>query len=244
MPVFHFIIGSNDEGALRVKHTYTMMIDLTGRRCLVVGGGPVAERKTRSLLSSQARVTVVSPTATLYLQQLARKQRITWWQRPYRSEDGEGCFLVIGATDQAAVNRAVYEDAIARQQWVNVVDQPELCNFTVPAVVQRGQLTIAVSTQGASPLLAKRVRQDLEKQYGEEYSLYVDLLAKARAYMLREVSDRSRRAAFLRQLLQEDWLLTICRQQPEDAEFYLEKWMQEQIGGTIHERDYRRVAPK
>lgn len=226
-----------------MKHTYTMMIDLTERHCLVVGGGPVAERKTRSLLMSQAQITLVSPKATPYLEQLAHQKKIEWRKRPYRRGDGEGCFLIIGATNQRGINRAIYEDAMRRQQWVNIVDQPELCNFTVPAVVRRGQLSIAISTQGASPLLAKKVRQDLEQQYGEEYSLYVDLLARARTYILQHVPDRRRRAELLHQLLHEDWL-ELCRHKPEQVQHELDEWFQEQLGGTKHERDYRWLASK
>ncbi|SHE48164.1 precorrin-2 dehydrogenase / sirohydrochlorin ferrochelatase [Seinonella peptonophila] len=209
---------------------YPMMISLTDRNCLVVGGGRVAERKVHSLIESGARVKIVSPTITESLKQQVKKGNLQWEQRLYHSNDGQDAFLVIAATDWPHVNKTVYEDAIKRNQWINVVDQPELCNFTVPSVMRQGKLTIAISTQGASPMFSKRIRQDLEQQYGDEFSLYIDLLGEARKKVQQRITDRKERQRLLQELMSDDWL-DLCRYYPTKVMDYFQAWLQEQIEG-------------
>lgn len=145
---------------------YPAFLDLQGTPCVVVGGGGVAWRKAKSLLACGARVTVVSPEVVHPLAALARRGRITWCRRRFRGSDLNRAFLVIAATDDQGVNRAVSARARARRRLVNVVDQPALCTFILPSVMSRGALTMAISTGGASPALSKWLRRDLAARYG------------------------------------------------------------------------------
>ncbi len=158
-------------------------ITLTGletKLCIVVGGGAVAERKVESLLAAGARVRVIAPAATDALTTLARDGKIEWLPCVYRDGDLEGAFLVVAATDDAEVNHAVARQATTRGLLVNVVDDPAWCNFTAPAVVRRGDLTIAISTGGDAPALAGHLRAELEWQFGDEWSAYIEWLARLR----------------------------------------------------------------
>jgi len=149
---------------------HAVFLKLAGRPVVVIGGGPVAERKVRALLESKASVTVVSPDVTPGLRDLAGAGGVRWEPRPYRPGDLDGARLVYAATDEPAVNAAVRVDANRAGIWVNVADEPEACDFLAPAVVRRGDLTIAVSTNGASPALARRIREQLEAEFGPEYA--------------------------------------------------------------------------
>jgi len=149
---------------------HAVFLKLAGRPVVVIGGGPVAERKVRALLESQASVTVVSPDVTPGIRDLAGARGVRWEPRPYRPGDLDGARLVYAATDEPAVNAAVRVDANRAGIWVNVADEPEACDFFAPAVVRRGDLTIAVSTNGASPALARRIREQLEAEFGPEYA--------------------------------------------------------------------------
>ncbi len=163
---------------------YPIMVDLRGRRVLVVGGGSVAYRKVRVLLDDSAEVVVVAPELTPELARLVEAAGLDWRARSFEPGDLEGCFLAVAATDDEAVNRAVFEAAEARRMLCNVVDQPELCSFIVPAVVRRGGLILAVSTTGASPLLARKIKERLADEYDEAWADYVDLLARVRRLVL------------------------------------------------------------
>lgn len=167
---------------------YPILMDLEGRRVLVVGGGRVAERKVRSLLEFGACVDVVSRALSPALEDLQGEGRVRWAAREFQEAQLEGMTLVVAATDDSETNRGV--SASARKQGipVNAVDQPEDCTFIVPAVVRRGDLVLAVSTSGRSPALAKRIREDLQAQYGPEYSAFLNLMRWVR----RNVLERGR----------------------------------------------------
>ena len=144
---------------------------------MVVGGGDVGLEKVDGLLACEAEVTLVAPHAREELAEYAREGSITWLQREYRGEaDLEGALLVIAATNQTPVNIAVFEDAERRSMLVNVVDVPPLCSFILPAIVRTGPLAIAISTAGASPALAKRMKREIKQQYGEPYARLAMLL--------------------------------------------------------------------
>jgi precorrin-2 dehydrogenase / sirohydrochlorin ferrochelatase len=211
-----------------MRQTYTMMIDLTERHCLVVGGGAVAERKVKSLLESGADVTVVSPTVTPQLQDWALNGRIKWISRLYRSEDGENCFIVIAATNDPKVNEQIGYDALKRQQWVNVVDKPELGNFTVPATLHRGRLSIAISTSGVSPSLARKIRQDLQAFYGDEYALLLELLAEMRLLIQEKVADPQKRVHMMREFVSDRWVRA-CRDTPDQVRRQMLEWIEQQL---------------
>ena len=159
---------------------YPVNLILTGRRCLVVGGGSVAERKTESLLAANADVTVISPDLTAKLSSWAEQGRIRHVERQYRSGDAAGYRLVLCATDCAAVNELAAREARQSGALVNVADTPELCDFTLPARLQRGSLSVAVSTGGQSPALARELRNELAKHLGPEYAEYLEIAGRLR----------------------------------------------------------------
>jgi len=168
---------------------YPINLDIRNRNCLVVGGGAVATRKVKTLVRCGARVTVVSPEATGGLAALANTGAITLIRRPYASTDLDGMFLVIGATDDNALNRKIYEDAENGSRLCNIADQPDLCNFILPAIVHRGDLILAISTSGTSPAFAKKLRKELEKTYGSEYALFLHLMGAIRKKLLSQAHD-------------------------------------------------------
>ena len=173
---------------------YPIFLDLADRACLVVGGGPVAERKVESLLAVGAHVTVVSPTVTARLAAWAAAGRIAHRARAYRVGDLAGARIAFAATDDAAVTEAVAADARARGVWVNAADEPARCDFILPSVIRRGRLTVAVSSGGASPVAARAIREELEGYLTERHAALVDLAADARADLrARAVSASPRR---------------------------------------------------
>ncbi len=165
---------------------YPVNLDIRDRQCLVVGGGGVGTRKVEGLRSCGARVTVVSPRLSDRLRPLAESGDIHWQNREYRSGDLEGVFLVIGATDDADLNRRIHADASKRSLLCNIADRPEVCNFILPAVVRRGDLILAVSTSGRSPAFAKKLRKELETRFGPEYADFLDLMGAVREKLLKE----------------------------------------------------------
>ena len=164
--------------------TYPMFALLTDKPCLVVGGGAVGERKVLDLLEAGARVTVVSRTLTPALAKLAAQGEIVYLAGDFAPEQVETMALVMGATDDEQVNARVSTAARSRGIWVNIADAPELCTFIVPAQVRRGELTLAISTGGASPALARKLREELEGRFGPEYGPYLTLLKKVREHLL------------------------------------------------------------
>jgi precorrin-2 dehydrogenase/sirohydrochlorin ferrochelatase len=163
-----------------------MMVKLEGRKCVVVGAGPVAEEKIAGLLPHLPRITVVSPEATKKIQKQVRDGILTWKQRRFVAKDVAGAFLAIAATDSPAVNAAVFRACSARGVLCNSVDDPPNCDFFYPAVVRRGALQIAVSTNGRSPALASRLRRELEQQFGPEWAGWLRHIGDMRSQILSE----------------------------------------------------------
>jgi siroheme synthase-like protein len=162
---------------------YIACLKLTGRRCVVVGGGEIGLEKVEGLLACDGEVTLIAPEAEPELRRYAQEGSIRWEQRDYGgAEDLDGVFMVIAATDDTDVNIAVYEDAERRAMLVNVVDVPPLCNFILPAIVRTGPVAIAISTAGASPALAKRMKREIEGQFGEPYARLAVLLNEVRGW--------------------------------------------------------------
>jgi precorrin-2 dehydrogenase / sirohydrochlorin ferrochelatase len=161
---------------------YIACLRLEGRRAAVIGGGEVALEKVEGLLLCAAQVTVIAPEAHPELVQLALEGSIRWEPREYRSEDLDGRLIAIAATDETDVNIRVFEDAESRSMLVNVVDVPPLCNFILPAIVRMGPLAIAVSTAGASPALAKRMKREIGELFGAEYAALAVILNEARGW--------------------------------------------------------------
>ncbi len=191
--------------------TYPVFVRLEDRHCLVVGGGTVGERKVLDLLEAGARVTVVSPELTPVLADLAAKGELIHLQEDFQEEQAQGMALVIGATDDMEVNARVSAAAQVRNIWVNIVDQPDLCTFIVPAQVRRGELTLAISTGGASPALARKIREELEQHFGPEYGPYLALMQAVRSRVLEARRGDPENAVLFKRLVDSPLLLALSR---------------------------------
>jgi precorrin-2 dehydrogenase len=162
---------------------YIACLKLKGRRCLVVGGGDIGLEKVEGLLACDGDVTLIAPVAHPELEALAAEGSIAWEKRAYAgAEDLEGAFMVIACTDDSEVNIGVFDDAEERAMLVNIVDVPPLCNFILPAIVRSGPLAIAISTAGASPALAKRMKREIAELFGENYARLAVILNDARGW--------------------------------------------------------------
>jgi siroheme synthase-like protein len=180
---------------------YMACLKLTGRRCVVVGGGDVGLEKVEGLLACDADVCLVAPDATDELRALAREGSIRWVEREFEPSDLDQTFLVIAATNDTEVNIGIYERAEARAMLVNVVDVPPLCNFILPAIFRNGPVAIAVSTQGASPALAKRMKRQIASEYGEHYARLAELLNETRGWAKETLPTYQDRKAFFESIV-------------------------------------------
>ena len=183
---------------------YIACLRLTGRRCVVVGGGEVGLEKVEGLLACDGEVVLVAPQAEPELEELAREGSIRWERREYRSEDLERTFIAIAATNDTDVNIRVFDDAERRAMLVNVVDVPPLCNFILPAIVRTGPLAVAISTAGASPALAKRMKAEVSELFGEEYARLAVLLNEARGWAKGTLPTYQDRKAFFEGIVNGD----------------------------------------
>lgn len=186
------------------RKLYPMMVDLAAHRCVVVGGGAVAERKVVSLLGCGARVELISPAATPRLEALARDGHVRWEVRSVHPTDVRGAFLVFAATDDAAVNAQIAGLARDAGAPVNVADDPEASTFHVPAALRRGDLTVAIATGGGSPALARRLRERLEQVIGPEYEAFLGALGELRARARTAIPNTEARQAMYRRALDSD----------------------------------------
>ncbi|MCL6440531.1 MAG: bifunctional precorrin-2 dehydrogenase/sirohydrochlorin ferrochelatase [Thermoleophilum sp.] len=183
---------------------YVACLRLAGRKCLVVGGGEVGLEKVEGLLACDAAVTLIAPEAIEPLRELAAEGSIQWLAREWQPSDLDGAFLVIAATDDSDVNIRIFEEAERRAMLVNVVDVPPLCNFILPAIVRQGPLAIAISTQGASPALAKRIRDEVAARYGEPYARLAVLLNEVRGWAKRTLPTYQDRKEFFESIVNGD----------------------------------------
>lgn len=167
---------------MKANNLYVACIDLSGKRCLVVGAGPVALEKIEGLLAADADVSVVALEAIDEVRNLAEAGALELILRPYDTADLDGRFLVVAATSDTAVNTQVHADAEARSMLVNVADVPHLCNFMLPAIVREGPLAVAVSTAGASPALAKRMKREAAEMFGAPYAELAEILESIRPW--------------------------------------------------------------
>jgi len=201
---------------------YPVNLDIQGRSCLVVGGGRVGARKVDTLLKCGAKVTVVSPETTAPIDQLADDGSIQLERRPYRSTDVKGRFLVIGATDNESLNRQIHSDAEGLNVLCNIADRPEICNFILPAIVQRGDFMLAISTAGKSPAFAKHMRRLLEAQFGPEYGKLLDLMGAVRKKLLAEAHEPEAHKPLFERLIAGDLLHLVKEGRIEQIDRLLE----------------------
>ncbi len=197
---------------------YPVNLRLAGRECLVVGGGAVAERKVESLLAANGRVTVLSPAVTPRLADLAAAGKIIHIPEAYRPGAIGNFFIVICATDNDGVNSQAAAEAKRRGALVNVADEPDAGDFTMPASVVRGDLMLTVSTGGKSPALAARLRRELEERYGPEYGQYLTLLARLRAEIKERLATAAGRGDFWREALDGEILALLKAGKVREAE--------------------------
>jgi precorrin-2 dehydrogenase/sirohydrochlorin ferrochelatase len=179
---------------------FPIFLKLEGRRCLVVGAGIIAEGKIRGLLQARASVEVVAPRAVPQIQQWFGEGVLSWKQREFEPRDLDHVSLVITATPSREVNAQIFQEARLRNILCNSVDDPENCNFYYPAVVQRGDLQIAISTNGRSPALAQRLRRELEQQFGPEYETWLQELGEKRDQLFATNLDAEARRKLLHEL--------------------------------------------
>ena len=183
---------------------FPAFLKLADRRCLVVGGGRVAEEKTQGLLRAEAQVRVIAPEATRRIQAWAREGKIRWDARAFRAADLNGMFLVVAATSSPTLHGQIYAQAKRRGVLCNVVDDPEHCDFYYGSVVRRGELQIAISTGGHSPALAQRLRKRLERQFGAEYKEWLEELGATRKRLFARRVSPARRKTLLHQLASDE----------------------------------------
>jgi precorrin-2 dehydrogenase/sirohydrochlorin ferrochelatase len=180
---------------------YPVSLDIKNRKCLVVGGGSVGTRKVKTLLECGAKVTVVSPDVSGQLLEFVDNGLIVLEKRLYRETDIDGMFLVIGTTDDEKLNRQISMDAENLNMLCNIADRPEVCNFILPSIVNRGDLTISISTSGKSPALAKKLRIELEEQFGNEYAELLRLMGAIRKKLLSQKHEPEAHKQLFEQLI-------------------------------------------
>lgn len=185
---------------------YPIFLNLQNQPAVVIGGGPIAEGKVQGLLEAGAQVTLIAPKLTPALQALVAAARLTHLPRQYQAGDLAGAFIVIGATNDSAVNAEVWAEATERKQLVNVVDDVPHCNFIAPAILRRGDLTVAISTSGKAPTLAVRLREKLDQLIGEEYARFLELAGTLRAPLAARYPSFEQRKALWYQLVDSDVL--------------------------------------
>ena len=184
---------------------YIACLKLSGRRCVVVGGGEIGLEKVEGLLACDAAVTLIAPEAEPALEDLATEGSIIWERREYAGpEDLEGVFMVIASTDDTDANITVYDDAERRAMLVNIVDVPPLCNFILPAIVRTGPIAVAISTAGASPALAKRMKAEVSELFGEEYATLAIMLNDVRGWAKSTLPTYQDRKAFFENIVNGD----------------------------------------
>jgi precorrin-2 dehydrogenase/sirohydrochlorin ferrochelatase len=193
---------------------FPMFMKLEGKRCLVVGAGKVGEPKIGSLIETGAFIHVVALAATDTVHQWAKAGKIAFELRAFTSEDLDGTFLAVVATASRALNGSIYREAQRRGVLCNVVDDPAYCDFYYPAVVRRGDLQIAISTNGQSPSLSQRLRQQLERQFGPGYAAWVAELGETRKLVLASNLGPQRKSEILHSLASREALNAALAQEP------------------------------
>jgi precorrin-2 dehydrogenase/sirohydrochlorin ferrochelatase len=204
-----FTQSSKFDGYCHMKKYYPVSLDITDKRCVIIGGGEVAQRKAERLIDCGAQVTIVSRTLTPPLEDKKKANTIEHIDMDYEKQTLHGAFMVIGATDRDDVNAQVSQDALSLGMLVNIVDDPDKCNFILPSLAQRGDLSIAVSTGGKSPALARKIREDLQRQYGPEYISLLAIMGLLRKKILAQGNASEANKAVFETLVRSDILQAI-----------------------------------
>ncbi len=202
---------------------YPVSLNLKGKRCVVIGGGKVAERKVTSLVKAKAAVTVVSPDLTKSLRQTAERKKIRYINDCFKEKYLDGAFLVIGAASNSEINHHVFEAAAKKNKLVNIVDSLDECNFIVPSIIKQGDLIISISTGGKSPALAKKIRKQLENQFGKAYKDFLSLVGKLRQRIIAQFPDTKHRNKVFQALVDSEILDLFKKGLKQKAEKKAEK---------------------
>lgn len=174
---------------------YPIHVNIKGKKCLVIGGGKTSERKVSTLVRYGGKVVVVSPTATQKIESFSKKKKILWYKRKYKVSDLNKAYLAFCTTNNEKLNKEISKEAQERGIMVNVVDSLEDCDFISPSLIERGHLKMSISTEGLAPLLSRRLREELERRFGQEYRQYTALIAKVRSAILnnKKLNDQTKR---------------------------------------------------
>lgn len=202
---------------------YPIFIKLKGKKVLVVGGGTVATRKVKKLINYHPEITIVSPKITPELQRLISKHNLKYSQRKYRKSDLKNKWIIFVATDDKDLNKQISQDAKQSGLLINVADDPNNCSFIVPSIITRGDLQIAISTSGISPLLTKTLRKKIENLFGNEYIALLKLIKKYRKVILDKFKDNKIKRKKLEELLKPSILNKIKKGDIRQAENELKK---------------------
>jgi precorrin-2 dehydrogenase/sirohydrochlorin ferrochelatase len=208
---------------------YPILLNLDGRTALVVGGGEVALRKVQTLLKNRASIRVVSQQLTGKLKNLVETGKVTHIGRNFKQEDLDETFLVIVATDDKELNHSISQMALERGLLVNTVDQPEDCNFIVPSVLHRGDLQISISTSGKSPALARKLREQLSGQFGDEYALFLILMGRLRKKILSFGLPQEENSQVFNKIVNSGILNALARKDRQEVELTLKRILPEGI---------------
>jgi len=211
---------------------YPLFVRLEGVRVVVIGGGKVATQKVGNLLPAGAHVTVISPTVTEQLAKWITEQKVTYLDRVVAVGDVDGFELAFAATNLADINRRVASEAKACGCWVNVCDGLDASSFIVPSVVRRGHLTVAFSTDGSSPAVAKVLKEQLTALFGDEYEPYLEKLAAVRDRLKQGSLSGEQRANILRRIARSDVLSLIGEQRVREADALIERIIGEETADT------------
>jgi len=212
---------------------YPVFLDIDGKPCVVVGSGEVAYRKVQRLIDCGARVRVIAKPLSPALAELKAQGRITHIDAHYEPEHIDCAFLVIGATDNRQVNERIFRDARIRNILVNIVDEPERCDFILPSIVERGDLSIAVSTGGKSPALAKHLRKELEEIFGAEYETYLRIMGEIREFVLARGQSSDENRQVFESFVQSDMLNLIRKKDWHAVKSLIQGILHESIEVTL-----------
>ncbi|MEN6325287.1 MAG: bifunctional precorrin-2 dehydrogenase/sirohydrochlorin ferrochelatase [Syntrophomonas sp.] len=208
-----------------MTHLFPIYLDLSGKNCLVIGGGPVAERKVENLLEYEVNIKIVSPQVEKRIKEWSLEGSITWLPREFEEHDLDGIFMVFVATNDGSVNQWVVELCRQRGILANAVDDPPNCDFFVPSLIRHNSLVVAISTEGKSPLFARKLREELEEVITPEYGEFVEILGELRTRIKNDVLDIELRRKIFENLVNSDILSLLKAGEKEKARERIEQCM-------------------
>ena len=216
-----------------MRPMYPVSLDIDDKLCLVVGGGQVAARKVRGLLAAGARVRVISPALHVRMEVLLAEEGVEWQRKAFAAEDVEGAFLVFAATDRPEVQAAVLAAARSHNLLINMADNPVACDFQVPAVLRRGELSISIATNGTTPAVAALVRRHLETMIGEEYEQLTTLVGALREEILNLAPSDAQKKILFQKILPDDIVLWLRERQWTKVQQHLEEVIGRPLGRDL-----------